>query len=48
MSTFGNSAPYIMVMRIGFFAFWDKSGKKETLVLATHGILKKTNKTPKG
>lgn len=30
------------------FAFWDKTNKKETLVLATHGIVKKTQKTPKG
>lgn len=29
------------------FAFWDKTNKKETLVLATHGIVKKTQKTPK-
>ena len=28
------------------FAFWDKSENQETLVLATHGIMKKTNKTP--
>ncbi|MDY3548986.1 type II toxin-antitoxin system RelE/ParE family toxin [Riemerella anatipestifer] len=28
------------------FAFWDKSDEKETLVIATHGILKKTQKTP--
>lgn len=28
------------------FAFWDKSDKVETLVLATHGIIKKTGKTP--
>ena len=28
------------------FAFWDKTGKIETLVLATHGIIKKTGKTP--
>lgn len=28
------------------FAFWDKTGKTETLVLATHGIIKKTGKTP--
>jgi len=28
------------------FAFWDKTMKNETLVIATHGILKKTNKTP--
>ncbi len=30
------------------FAFWDKTEKSETLVLATHGIIKKTDKTPKG
>lgn len=29
------------------FAFWDKTNKKETLVLATHGIVKKTQQTPK-
>lgn len=28
------------------FAFWDKSEKIETLVLATHVIIKKTGKTP--
>jgi phage-related protein len=28
------------------FSFWDKSGGKESLVVATHGILKKTQKTP--
>ncbi len=28
------------------FAFWDKEDKQETLVLATHGIIKKTEKTP--
>jgi len=28
------------------FAFWDKTKKNETLVIATHGIFKKTNKTP--
>ena len=30
------------------FAFWDKTDKKDTLVIATHGIEKKTQKTPKG
>ena len=30
-----------------FFAFWDKTNKHETLVIATHGIEKKTGKTPK-
>ena len=28
------------------FSFWDKLDGKETLVVATHGILKKTQKTP--
>ncbi len=28
------------------FAFWDKTDDSETLVLATHGHIKKTNKTP--
>jgi phage-related protein len=27
------------------FAFWDKEDKQQTLVLTTHGIIKKTNKT---
>lgn len=30
------------------FAFWDKSGGNDTLVIATHGIIKKTGKTPTG
>jgi len=29
------------------FAFWDKTEKSETIVLSTHGIEKKTSKTPK-
>lgn len=33
--------------QIRLFAFWDKSGEKTTLVIATHGIIKKTKKTPK-
>ena len=28
------------------FSFWDRCGSTETLVVATHGILKKTQKTP--
>jgi len=27
-------------------AFWDRDGEIETLIIATHGFLKKTNKTP--
>jgi phage-related protein len=30
------------------FAFWDKTGSEETLVISTHGIIKKTDKVPKG
>ena len=28
------------------FSFWDKRGGIETIVVATHGILKKTQKSP--
>lgn len=28
-------------------AFWDKTEKTETLVVATHGMIKKTDKVPK-
>ena len=28
------------------FAFWDKSKGQQTLVLSTHGLIKKTGKTP--
>ena len=33
--------------QIRLLAFWDKTGKEETLVVATHGFIKKTQKTPK-
>lgn len=33
--------------RIRLFAFWDKQEKLDTIVISTHGIVKKTNKTPK-
>ena len=29
------------------FAFWDKENEEQTLVVATHGTIKKTGKTPK-
>ena len=29
------------------FAFWDKTDNKAAIVIATHGIIKKTQKTPK-
>lgn len=28
------------------FAFWDKTNSENTLVISTHGIVKKTSKTP--
>ncbi len=28
------------------FAFWDKTGKQETVVISTHGFIKKTDKIP--
>jgi phage-related protein len=32
--------------QIRILAFWDKTNKIETLVLATNGFIKKTSKTP--
>jgi len=29
------------------FVFWDKTDKKDTLVIATHGVIKKSNKVSK-
>tara|TARA_B110001450_G_C17544870_1_gene450134 strand:- start:471 stop:803 length:333 start_codon:yes stop_codon:yes gene_type:complete len=29
------------------FAFWDKTNKIKTLVISTHGMVKKTSKVPK-
>jgi phage-related protein len=34
-------------MQYRLFAFWDKTDKVVTVVIATHGIIKKTQKTPK-
>tara|TARA_R110000868_G_scaffold68532_1_gene202599 strand:+ start:232 stop:579 length:348 start_codon:yes stop_codon:yes gene_type:complete len=33
--------------RYRLFAFWDKTDNKVTIVIATHGIVKKTQKIPK-
>lgn len=33
-------------LQIGLLAFWDKSDNKETLVIATHGFIKKVDKVP--
>jgi hypothetical protein len=43
----GSSGLDIKGRRIRLFAFWDKSGDKSTLVITTHGLIKKTLKTPK-
>lgn len=29
------------------FAFWDKTNKGDTVVISTHGLIKKTDKIPK-
>ena len=29
------------------FAFWDKTEKNDTVVISTHGLIKKTDKIPK-
>lgn len=33
-------------MQFRLLAFWDKSDNKETLVIATHGFVKKVDKVP--
>jgi phage-related protein len=33
--------------QLRLFAFWDKIDKEDTIVISTHGIIKKTSKTPK-
>lgn len=33
-------------LQIRLLAFWDKTNKKETLVFATHGFIKKVDKIP--
>lgn len=35
-------------MNYRLFAFWDKSEKTETIVISTHGLIKKTDKIPQG
>jgi len=36
-----------LAKNIRLLAFWDKERKNETLVIATHGFIKKTQKTPR-
>ena len=33
--------------QVRLLAFWDKTDKRATLVVSTHGIIKKTDKVPK-
>lgn len=34
-------------LEVRLLAFWDKTDNKKTLVIATHGFIKKGNKVPK-
>jgi phage-related protein len=34
-------------IQVRLLAFWDKTGDKETFVIATHGFIKKVDKVPK-
>lgn len=36
-----------LTRQIRLLAFWDKTEKTDTIVVATHGFIKKTQKTPK-
>ncbi|MCU4175111.1 type II toxin-antitoxin system RelE/ParE family toxin [Carboxylicivirga sp. N1Y90] len=36
-----------MTLQYRLFAFWDKSDNIDTLVIATHGVVKKSNKVAK-
>ena len=33
-------------LQVRLLAFWDKTGNKKTLVIATHGFIKKVDKVP--
>lgn len=35
-------------LQIRLLAFWDKTDNKQTLVIATHGFVKKVDKVPSG
>jgi phage-related protein len=34
-------------IQLRLFAFWDKTDKTETLVISTHGMIKKVDKVPR-
>lgn len=44
---FGNLEQNILVIKLEYWLFWDKTDKLKTLVLATHGFIKKVGKVPK-
>ena len=44
LTTYGSSETLYSGIAYRLFAFWDT--EKETLVITTHGIIKKTQKTP--
>ena len=44
---FGNFRILFSGIQYRLLAFWDKENKSETLVFATHGIIKKTSKVDK-
>jgi hypothetical protein len=44
---FGSSEPNTGGLEYRLFAFWDKTDNSETLVISTHGIVKKVNKIPR-
>lgn len=53
MSRYSNGRPHskrgLKIQISGFgrlLAFWDKTDNKETLVIATHGFVKKVDKVP--
>ncbi len=37
----------ILTLQYRVFAFWDKTDNVDTLVVATHGVVKKSNKVSK-
>lgn len=44
----GSFEPCLIKTHYRLFAFWDKLDKTDTIVISTHGLIKKTNKTPQG
>lgn len=41
---FGNLERFIKKTHFRLFAFWDKSNKEDTVVISTHGLVKKQTK----